>query len=212
MQRRLRAWVIPLAEASAPDLHTAREGAVSEALAPEYANIRAAVSYALAAGEPDEVGRLIGALYPFLISRGRLGEAREWIEAVLTQRDKLSERGLAEALVGGGEIARFAGDLDRAVELKEELTAVDAELQRPNWRAATLADLAEIELDRNDLAAARRYAGGAPPPGPVDERPCASASWRFVRVISTRPSSTDRGPLALRGGSLQPRLCARAPG
>ena len=55
-------------------------------------------------------------------------------------------------------MARFAGDLDRAVELKEELTAVDADLQRPNWRAATLADLAEIELDRGDLAAARRFA------------------------------------------------------
>ena len=158
VQRRLRAWVLSLAEASAPDLHTAREGAVSEALAPEYANIRAAVSYALAAGEPDEVGRLVGALYPFLISHGRLGEVREWVETVLAQREKLSERGLAEALVGGGEIARFAGDLDRAVELKEELAAVDAELQRPNWRAATLADLAEIELDRGDLEAARRYA------------------------------------------------------
>ncbi len=158
VQRRLRAWVLALVEASAPDLHTAREGAVSEALAPEYANIRAAVSHAFAAGEPDEVARVVGGLYPFLISHGRLGEAREWIEAVLGQRDKLSERGLAEALVGGGEVARFAGDLDRAVELKEELTAVDAELQRPNWRAATLADLAEIELDRGDLAAARRFA------------------------------------------------------
>ena len=52
LQRRLRAYVLALAEASAPDLHTAREGAVSEALAPEYANIRAAVAHALAAGEP----------------------------------------------------------------------------------------------------------------------------------------------------------------
>jgi predicted ATPase/class 3 adenylate cyclase len=157
-RQRLRAWVLALAEASAPDLHTAREGAASEALAPEYANIREAVTHAFAAGEPDEVGRLVGALYTFLISRGRLGEALDWVDAVLAQRDRLSGRGLGEALVGGGEIARFAGDLDRAVELKEQLTAVDAELQRPNWRAATLVDLAEIELDRGDLAAARRFA------------------------------------------------------
>ena len=59
------------------------------------------MAHALAAGEPDEVGRLIGALYPFLISHGRLGEVREWVETVLAQRDRLSERGLAEALVGG---------------------------------------------------------------------------------------------------------------
>ena len=158
VRQRLRAWILALAEASAPDLHTAREGAVSEALAPEYANIREAVSHALDAGEPDEVARIIGALYPFLISHGRPEEAREWVDTVLDQRDGLSERDLAEALVGGGEIARFAGNLDRAIALKEELATVDAELQRPNWRAATLADLAEIELDRGDLAAAQRYA------------------------------------------------------
>ena len=83
---------------------------------------------------------------------------REWAEATLAARDRLSERGLAEALVGAGEIARFVGDLDRAIELKEELASVEGELQRPNWRAATLADLAEIALDRDDFAAARRYA------------------------------------------------------
>ena len=167
VRRRLRAWILDLAETSAPDLHTARESAVSAELAPEYANIREAVSRAFAADEPDEVGRLIGALYPFLISHGRLGEAREWVAAVLAARDGISERGLGEALVGGSEIARFAGDLDLAVELKQELTAMDVELQRPNWRAATLADLAEIELDRGDLVAVRRYAEQAADAGAV---------------------------------------------
>ena len=167
VRRRLRAWILDLAEASAPDLHTARESAVSAELASEYANIREAVGRAFAADEPDEVGRLIGALYPFLISHGRLGEAREWVAAVLAARDGISERGLGEALVGGSEIARFAGDLDLAVELKQELTAMDVELQRPNWRAATLADLAEIELDRGDLVAVRRNAEQAADAGAV---------------------------------------------
>jgi hypothetical protein len=35
---------------------------------------------------------------------------------------------------------------------------VQGELQRPNWRAATLADLCEIALDQGDFEAARRYA------------------------------------------------------
>jgi predicted ATPase/class 3 adenylate cyclase len=158
VRRRHRAHMVAVAEASAPELHTAGEKAASARLAPDYANIRAAVSYALAAGEPDDVGRLLGALFPFLISHSHLTEVRDWTEAALAARDRLSERGLVEALVGGGEIARFAGDLDRAVELKEELASVKGDPQRPNWRAATLADLSEIALDRHDYAAARRYA------------------------------------------------------
>ncbi len=156
-RRRHRAYVVALAEASAQRLHTGDESATSSALAPEYANVRAAVSYALAAQEPDDVGRILGGMYPFLISHGHLAEVREWAESALAARE-LSERGRAEVLVGAGEIARFAGDLGRAIELKQELASVDQDLQRPNWKAATLADLAEIALDQGDYEAARQYA------------------------------------------------------
>jgi predicted ATPase/class 3 adenylate cyclase len=158
VRRGLRAHVLRLADASAEGLHTASESTVSAALAPEFANIRAAVSHALANGEPDDVGRIVGALYPFLISHGPVREAYQWSEAALADRERLSSRGLAEALAGGGELARFAGELDRATELKEELTSFDGELQRPNWRAATLADLCEIALEQDDFALARSYA------------------------------------------------------
>ena len=156
--RRLRAHVVALAEECADALHTASEGAVSARLAPDYANVRAAVSHALAAGEPEDVARILGALYPFLISHGRLAEVREWVDATLGARDRLSGRALAEALVAGGEIARFAGDLERAIELKTELASAPDEPRRPRWRAATLCDLSEIALDLGDFAAARRYA------------------------------------------------------
>jgi hypothetical protein len=158
VRRQHRAYVVALAESSVQKLHTASEAAVAARLAPEYANVRAAVSYALAAREPDDVGRILGALYPFLISHGQLAEVRGWAEAALDARDRLSPRGLAETLVGGGEIARFAGDLSRAIELKEELASVQGDLQRPNWKAATLADLCEIALDQHDFAGARAYA------------------------------------------------------
>jgi len=168
LRRRHRAYMVGLAEASAPHLHTGDESSTSARLARDYANFRAAISYALAAGAPDDVGHILGAIYPFLISHGHLAEVREWTEAALAARDRLSERGLAEALVGGSEVARFAGDLDRAIELKEQLTSVQGELLRPNWRTATLADLCEIALDQGDLDQARTYAercaaaGGGP--------------------------------------------------
>ncbi|HSL64855.1 MAG TPA: adenylate/guanylate cyclase domain-containing protein [Gaiellaceae bacterium] len=158
LARRLRSHVVRVAEAAAPELHTGSESAVSARLAPDHPNVRAAVSHALAADEPDDVGRILGALYPFLISHGHLAEGREWAEATLAARDHLSSRCLAEALVAAGELARFAGDLEGAVALKEELASVQGELLRPNWRAATLADLAEVAVEQGDLERARRYA------------------------------------------------------
>ena len=159
-RRRQRAFVVELAETSAPGLYTADEGVVSARLAPEYANVRAAVSYALEAGEPDDAGRILGALYPFLISHGHLAEVREWVDGTLGLRDRLSPEALAGALVGGGEIARFTGELERAIELKEEVASLEGEgdVLRPNWRVATLADLSEIALDQGDFERARRYA------------------------------------------------------
>jgi predicted ATPase/DNA-binding SARP family transcriptional activator len=168
--RRLRAHVVRLAEASAEKMNTAEEGAVSARLEPEYPNIRAAAVHALGAGEPDDVGWILGAVYAFLISRGHLREALEWVETALAARDRLSPDALAETLVAGGELARFAGDLRRAIELKQELVSADRKTRRPNWKAATLIDLGEIALDQGDFALARQYAeegaaagGGARP-------------------------------------------------
>jgi predicted ATPase len=157
--RRLRAFVVSLARDSAEGLHGAEESVLSTRLAPDLANMRSAVEHALSVGEPDDVGRVLGGLYPFLISHAHLGEALEWTERALGARGRLATGALADTLTGGGEIARFAGDLDRATELKEELLALkDGEPLRPNWRAGTLADLSELALDRDDLAAARMYA------------------------------------------------------
>jgi predicted ATPase/class 3 adenylate cyclase len=156
--RRLTAHVVELADAGTAALHTADESAVSARLAPDYANVRVAVTHALAAGEAEDVAFVLGGLYPFLISHGQLTEARDWADATLARRDRLSPAGLAEALVAGGEIARFAGDLEQAIALKEELVAVPGEPRRPRWRAATYCDLSEIALDLGDFASARAYA------------------------------------------------------
>ena len=162
LQARHRAFVVALAEASAPSLHNPDEAAVSARLDADYANVRAAVADAFAQGEPDDVGRILGALYPFLVSHGSLGEVLGWAEAALAERRRLSARGLAETLVAGGELARFAGRLDRAIALKEELASLPDDVllgvRRPNLKAATLADLCEIALDQDDLARARGYA------------------------------------------------------
>ncbi len=156
--RRLTASVVDLADQSAGALHTGAENLVSARLAPDYPNVRVVVTRALAAGVPDDAASILGGLYPFLISHGHLAEALEWVDQTLASRDRLSGAGLAEALVAGGELARFAGDLRRAIALKEELTSVADEPRRPRWRAANFCDLSEIALDLGDFSAARVYA------------------------------------------------------
>ncbi len=83
--------------------------------APGAVAAAAAFTDALDAGEPDDVGRILGAIYPFLISYGHLTEARGWTDAALATRAGLSAEGLAELLMGRSEVARFSGDLDRAI-------------------------------------------------------------------------------------------------
>jgi len=103
------------------------------------------------------VAVIVRHILPFVFSF--LRDRRRWI-VVGTPVPRTDEfhRRRAETLVGTSEIARFGGDLDRARELKEELATVQVELQRPNWRAATLADLCELALDQGNFAAARTYA------------------------------------------------------
>lgn len=115
----------------------------------------------------------------------------------LAARDRLSSRALAETLVGGGEIARFSGDLDRAIELKEELASVRGDLRRPNWRAATLADLCEIALDRGDFTGARRYAEESAAAG-GEARAALCFAELALRVGDLR-SAESRGLAALAG-------------
>ena len=194
--RRHRAFMVALAEASAEDLHTARETVRAAELAPDFANMRAAVAHAVATHEPDDAGRILGAAYPFLVSYG-LAEARAWADSALELRSQLSQDGLAELLVGAGEIARFSGDLDRAIELKDELVALDPSPRRPNWRAATFADLAEIALDRGEYARAREYA---------DESEAAGGGARSALVyaelslrVGDLPAAEASGLAALEG-------------
>ena len=140
------------------------------------------MGHALAAGEPDDVDWLLGALYPFLNSHGHAREAYEWTE--LTWRNATG----FPHVRGGGTVRRrrdrrFVGELDPALELKEELSRYDGDLERPNWHVATLADLSEVALDEGDSDQARAYA---------DESAAAGGGQR--RRSSRRAALRGAGP------------------
>jgi tetratricopeptide (TPR) repeat protein len=186
LERRHREHMVAFAEANGPGLRSASEAAVADAVAHEHPNLREAVAHALAAGEPDDVARIVGTLFPYLILHGHMGEALEWMAGPLADRDLLSNDGLAGLLIGGSEIARFAGDLDLAIELKEQYVSLPDDSQPRRWAAGLLADLAEIALDQGDIARARSYAersaeAGA---GPRAELPFAELALRLGDLSS----------------------------
>ena len=198
IRRRHRAHYVALAADNARSLFGGEEHATLARLAPDFENLRQAISDALAAGEPDDVGRIVGSLFPLLITRGHQAEARDWVEAALADREQLSSKGLLETLLGGGEIIRFSGDLTRARELKEEeLLLLRRDPDNAGWIPSVLADLCDIALDEGEFERAREYANESAATG-GGARAAASLAELALRV-GDLDSAESHGLSALEG-------------
>ncbi len=95
--RRHAAHYLALAEAAEPHLHGRERGTWLDRLEVEHDNLRAALRWALAAGDVETGARITIALagqdWHGLWSKvGYWGEGWRWLEAVLTQRDALTPR------------------------------------------------------------------------------------------------------------------------
>ena len=124
-------------------------------LAEEMDNFHAAVEWGMEKGRFDLVLRFGFALVTLWLIRGFGREGRRWLRAALAaSADETPERYLGvDALA---ELERFGGDLEYARELTQE--ALRLALARGDNRdaSATLAGLAEIEMERGDYGEARR--------------------------------------------------------
>jgi predicted ATPase/class 3 adenylate cyclase len=108
-RRHVRAFV-ELAEAVAPHLNTARQPAALDRLAPDAANLQAALHHASASGDADSALRLVGALWRYWLLEGRLAEGAEWVTTVfaLPGADEPTPARLS-ALAAAGGIAYWRG-------------------------------------------------------------------------------------------------------
>ena len=155
---RYRDFYVALAEACGADLQTAREADANRRLELEFTNLRSTVALSLSS-RPDDVARILDALFTFLLSRNHGSEARAWLDSALSDRERLSEDGALMLLSGGGEIARFTGNDALAFALKRELLDLGQSNSRAaRMKAATLADLSDMAMDAGDMEAARTYA------------------------------------------------------
>nr|MDP9492003.1 NB-ARC domain-containing protein [Actinomycetota bacterium] len=122
-------------------------------------NLRRALSWAEERGDAEFVTDALAALWAFWLATPYAPEAIRWGHFALERRDELSPEALAQLLVALGELERFAGEIETAERLKRDLVDLGTRIGGdPRWVVSTLADLADIAVERGDLPLARAYA------------------------------------------------------
>jgi len=151
----------------AVDLSASSRGRSAETLQilrEEQGNMRAALEFALQGDEPAVVSELVHGLWFHWLTTGGGTEAAAWAHRYLASaRERLLPLERFHTDLDVAEILRFAGDAETAMSLKRELVAIG----RANPEAvidgiviarsiaATLSDLAYMELDAGRLEEAR---------------------------------------------------------
>src|SRR5438477_2678578 len=122
----------------------------------EHPNFRAALRWAIEAGQADRAQEAAGALWRFWQQRGHLAEGRAWFEEVLamsTGQGRTEAR--AKALIGAGGVAWWQQDRDGAGSRYREAVEIERELGHSARTAEALYNLAFV-VAGDDLEAAGR--------------------------------------------------------
>jgi predicted ATPase/class 3 adenylate cyclase len=123
----------------------------------EHPNIRAALRWAIEAGEADRAQEAAGALWRFWQQRGHLAEGRYWLEEVLAlPSGQARTPARAKALTGAGGIAWWQEDISAAGGFYEEALAIARDLGDPARIAEALYNQAFVAGAGGDFEAAAR--------------------------------------------------------
>jgi predicted ATPase/DNA-binding CsgD family transcriptional regulator len=113
-------YYLTLAEQAELRLIAAGSATWIERLASERANLRTAVTWALANGQAEAVLRLAGTLLSFAYARGEPAEGLAWLEAALANRGDAPAQALVDALFTASALAQVQGDFARSIAHSEE--------------------------------------------------------------------------------------------
>jgi predicted ATPase/class 3 adenylate cyclase len=146
-----------LAVAAEPYLTAGDQGEWLDRCEREHANLRAALRWAVEAGQVDRAQAAAGALWRFWQQRGHLAEGRRWLEELLalpSGQGRTPAR--AKALTGAGGIAWWQEDMAAARAFYEEALAIERELGDPARIAEALYNQGFILGAQEDFDAALR--------------------------------------------------------
>ena len=139
--RRHASWFLDLAVAAEPHLGGADQGEWLDRCDLEHANLRAALRWAVEAGETDRAQEAAGAIWRFWQQRGHLAEGRRWLEELLAMPSGQGPTpARAKALSGAGGIAWWQEDIAAARGFYQEALAIARQLGDPARTAQALYD------------------------------------------------------------------------
>jgi tetratricopeptide (TPR) repeat protein len=156
-RRRHAACFLALAEEAESKLSGMEQQVWLERLDRELDNLRAALSWARAAGEVEYGLRLASALGRFWAARGYPREGREWLEALLRAAAGSDDQGppaslRARALATTAVLAVTHGDYQGAAPLAEQSLALWHELGQIGNSPDALFVLSQVAGQRGDVA------------------------------------------------------------
>ena len=131
IRERHATWCLTLAEAAGLDLDAGRWAGWVARLDAELDNIRAALAWFDAAGQPANVLRLLTPIFQYWIHGPYHAEIRRWLEAVLRAAPDAPVAVRVDALYIAAMATSFLGDGSAAVAYAEEGLALARELNDP---------------------------------------------------------------------------------
>ena len=117
----------------------------------EQDNLRAAMSWAHAHGEPTTLIRIAAALVPYWHTSGQFREGREWLDRALASSADVAVRLRATVLREAGSLVRLQGDHERAEILGQESETLWRELGDPCGLAQALVLRGHVAEDQGRL-------------------------------------------------------------
>lgn len=138
LHRRHAAWCAELAERAEPELTGLHQRRWHERLDAEHDNLRAALRWAVPAGEAELALRLAGSLTMFWRVRGRPSEGVELLTDALSIGGEAPPRQRAKASWGAGLLASMLGDFATARSQGEESLALFSESGDDSGKARAL--------------------------------------------------------------------------
>ena len=125
MRRRHAAYFTELAERAEPYLVGEDRARWLDVLEHEHDNLRAAIGWAVEAGDTEMASRLVASLWRFWQSRAFLGEGAMRVETVLAMpAEDLDPSLRMRVLDAAGGLAYWMGDMERAKDAYEESLAL----------------------------------------------------------------------------------------
>ncbi|MGN6699971.1 MAG: ATP-binding protein, partial [Thermomicrobiales bacterium] len=193
--RRHAVYYLALAETE-PAVRGPAWGAWLARLDQEYDNVRAALGWALDAGETALLLRFGVALRRFWHARGEVSQGRRWLAAALAGDDVPAAELRARAIHTLANLAHYQGDYQQAQALYAESLRLRRAIGDQSGIAGSLASLAEVHQNQGNYAGTRA----------LHEE--ALAIWRALGdVRGIGGSLAELGTLACRQGEF-PRAAA----